>query len=55
MDMHHRRSEDGVGGGRRRTSVKFLALLVYGVDCEDVIKEDIGRIRSHFDARVYDL
>ncbi len=38
------------GWGARRTSVKFLALLVYGIDREDVVKEDVGCIRSHYDA-----
>ena len=32
---------------RARTSVKFLALLVYVVDREDVVEENVGGVRGH--------
>ena len=32
-----------------RTSVKFLAFLVYGIDREDVVEKDIGRVGRHFE------
>ena len=32
---------------RARTSVKFLALLVYVIDREDVVEENVGGVRGH--------